>query len=81
MVEAAAELLDGAGWLPEPLRTPTSADNAAEPDVERVDHDEADAIEGEAQSAANGGETAMGEIEPSGEDDLAAAPPAPVAAE
>lgn len=81
MVEAAAELLDGAGWLPEPLRTPKPADDAAEPDVERVDHDEAEAIEGEAQSAANGGETAMGEIKPSGEDDLAAAPSAPVAAE
>ena len=81
MVEAAAELLDGAGWLPEPLRTPKPADDAAEPDFELVDHDEIDAIEGEVQSAANGGETAMGEIQPSGEDDLAAAPPAPVAAE
>ena len=81
MVEAAAELLDGAGWLPEPLRTPTPADDAVKHEVERVDHDEADAIGGEGQSAANGGETAMGEIAPSGEDDLAAAPPAPVAAE
>ena len=81
MVEAAAELLDGSGWLPEPLRTPTPADDAAEPDVELVDHDETDAMEGEAQSAAYGGETAMREIEPSGEDDLAAAPPAPVTAE
>lgn len=81
MVEAAENLLDGAGWLPEPLRTPKPAEDGADPDSELVNHDGVDDIEGEAQSAANGGETAIGETEPLGEDDLAAAPPTPVAAE
>jgi len=45
MAERAEQLLDGTGWLPVPLRTPGLAD-AAE-------------ATGEAQSDANGGETAM----------------------
>lgn len=77
MVEAAEELLAGTGWLPEPLRTPALASNLDEPSFEIVD----ESAESEAQSAMNGGETAIGETAPSGEDDLAAAPPAPVAAE
>ena len=81
MVEAAEELLCGTAWLPEPLRTPKPADDDADPDFELIDHEDVDDIEGEAQSAANGGEKAIGETEPLGEDDLAAAPPTPVAAE
>ena len=46
MVEAAEELLSGTGWLPQPLRTPAPP---AEPDM----------FEGEVQSAAKDGETAM----------------------
>lgn len=81
MVEAAENLLEGAGWLPEPLRTPKPAEDGADPDFELVDHDGVDRSEGEAESAVNGGETAIGETQPSGEDDLAAAPPTPVATE
>ena len=81
MVEAAEELLADAGWLPEPLRTPKPADDGADPAFELVDHEDVDRSEGEAESAVNGGETAIGETAPSGEDDLAAAPSTPVAAE
>ena len=81
MVNAAEERLAGTAWLPEPLRTPKPADDDADPDFELIDHEDVDDIEGEAQSAANGGEKAIGETEPLGEDDLAAAPPTPVAAE
>ena len=81
MVEAAEELLANTGWLPEPLRTPKPADDDADPDFELIDHEDVDDIEGEAQTAANGGETAIGETEPLGKDDLAEAPPTPVAAE
>ena len=81
MVEAAENLLDGAGWLPEPLRTPKPAEEGADPDFELVDHEDVDDIEGEPESAVNGGETAIGETEPLDEDGLAAAPPTPVAAE
>jgi len=82
MVEAAEELLAGTGWLPEPLRTPALAEEPDQPELEIIDHDDVErAEEGEAQSAAEDGETAIGETEPLGEDGLAAAPPTPVAAE
>ena len=81
MIEAAEELLAGTGWLPEPLQTPKPADDGADSDVHLIDHEDVDGIEGEAQSAVNGGETAIGETAPLGEDGLAAAPPTPVAAE
>lgn len=62
MAEKAQELLDGSGWLPEPLRTPgrlvTAVDDAtgqpADGDVE--------------DTAEDGGETAMAETEPQTED-------------
>ena len=53
---AAQQMLEGTGWLPEPLRTlyrPRSG--SADP--------------GEAQSAANGGEPAMGDAAPLPQDD------------
>ncbi|WP_119165628.1 ParB/RepB/Spo0J family partition protein [Algihabitans albus] len=78
MVEAAEELLNGTDWLPEPLRTLSLAKNADEPTFDIVDDEN---VEGEAQSAADGGETAMAETEPSREDDSAAASTALVAAE
>ena len=81
MVEAAEELLANTGWLPEPLRTPKPADDDADPNFELIDREDVDDIEGEAESAVNGGETAIGETEPLDEDGLAAAPPTPVAAE
>ena len=55
MAERAAQLLDGAGWLPEPLRTPAPPTAAIE--------------DGEAQSAIDGGETAMADPDPIGDDE------------
>ena len=81
MVEAAEKLLAGTGWLPEPLRTPNPTDVDADPDFELIDHEDIDGIEDEAQSAVNGGETAIGKTTPLGEDDLAAASTALAAAE
>ena len=81
MVESAEELLTGTGWLPEPLRTPKPTDDDADPVFELVDHEDVAGIEDEAQSAVNGGETAIGKAEPLGEDDLAAASTALAAAE
>jgi ParB family chromosome partitioning protein len=76
MVAAAEELLTGTGWLPEPLRTPqlAEADDSA---IELVETGEPanDAgtgpapRDGEAQSAENGGEPAMGEDAALDEDD------------
>lgn len=40
MVEAAEELLDGTGWLPEPLRTPALAGETDQPQFEIVDNDD-----------------------------------------
>ncbi|WP_214650092.1 ParB/RepB/Spo0J family partition protein, partial [Palleronia pontilimi] len=37
MVTAAEELLDGAGWLPDPLRTPPLADSDDDAEIELVD--------------------------------------------
>jgi len=67
MVEAAEELLAGTGWLPEPLRTPVLAEEPDEPEFEIVINGHVD--DGEAQTAANDGETAMGDSEPVPEDE------------
>jgi len=75
MVTAAEDLLVGTGWLPEPLRTPPLPEEDA-PEIELVDEadradDDAsddDADTGKAQSAEDGGEPAIGESDPSGED-------------
>jgi len=64
MVTAAEDLLSGTGWLPDPLRTPPLPEEDA-PEIELID----DADTGEAQSAEDGGEPAIGDSDPSGEDD------------
>ncbi|MBB4287895.1 ParB/RepB/Spo0J family partition protein [Roseospira goensis] len=62
MVAAAEGLLAGTGWLPEPLRTPVLAEKPDEPEFEIVDDgDTAEPDDGEAQTAAKDGETAMGD--------------------
>ncbi|TCP34374.1 hypothetical protein EV662_1321, partial [Rhodovulum marinum] len=72
MVTAAEDLLSGTGWLPDPLRTPPLPEGDA-PEIELLDEadntSEANPDSGEAQSAEDGGEPAMGESETSGEDD------------
>ncbi|KAA2312729.1 DNA-binding protein [Puniceibacterium sp. HSS470] len=76
MVTAAEDLLVGTGWLPDPLRTPPLPEEDA-PEIELVDEADRtddDASEddpdcGEAQSAEDGDKTAIGDSEPSGEDD------------
>ena len=56
MASEAELLLAGTGWLPEPLRTP------GQPFTPTADADGSDAsVDGEAQSAANGGESGMDE--------------------
>ncbi|WP_116132167.1 ParB N-terminal domain-containing protein [Tropicimonas sp. IMCC34043] len=64
MVTAAEDLLVGTGWLPDPLRTPPLPEEDA-PEIELID----DADTGEAQSAEDGGEPAIGDSDPTGEDD------------
>jgi ParB family chromosome partitioning protein len=66
MAERAERMLDGVGWLPEPLRTPEPPTACAE--------------EGDVQSAADGGEPAMDEDEGLADSEEAASP-APIAAE
>ena len=68
MVAAAEELLAGTGWLPEVLRTPELATDDA-PEFEIVDDADDGERDVEAQSAANDGATAMGDSEPSPEDE------------
>ena len=79
MVTAAEDLLAGTGWLPDPLRTPPLPEEGA-PEIELIDEvdgagDEAsedDPDSGEAQTAEDGGEPAIGDFDPSGEDDQVA---------
>lgn len=74
MVEHAAELLAGTGWIPEPLRTPgrlLAFEQREDGNTARID--QADPIATEpaevvGETAEDGGETAMGEDELSGED-------------
>ena len=76
MVTAAEDLLSGTGWLPEPLRTLRLPEEDA-PEIELIDNDDIadgapsddDPDSGEAQTAEDGGEPAIGDSEPSGEDD------------
>ncbi len=85
MVEHAAELLAGTGWIPEPLRTPgrllafERRDGVNAPSIDVADAVTAEVVE---ETAEDGGETAMGEDELSGEDAWAEAEaPHAVAAE
>ncbi|MHA7876142.1 ParB/RepB/Spo0J family partition protein [Roseivivax sp.] len=76
MVTAAEDLLVGTGWLPDPLRTPPLPEEDAS-EIELID--DADTADGgpsdddpdggEAQSAEDGGEPAIGDSDPTGEDD------------
>jgi len=76
MVTAAEDLLSGTGWLPDPLRTPLLPDEDA-PEIELVDEADGDGNEAseedpdasEAQTAEDGGETAIGDSDPMEEDD------------
>jgi ParB family chromosome partitioning protein len=76
MVTAAEDLLVGTGWLPDPLRTPPLPEEDA-PEIELVDDTDTadggpsddDPETGEAQSAEDGGEPAIGDSDPSEEDD------------
>ncbi|KPP92868.1 MAG: chromosome partitioning protein, ParB family [Rhodobacteraceae bacterium HLUCCA08] len=76
MVTAAEDLLVGTGWLPDPLRTPPLPDENA-PEIELIDDADTadggpsddDPDTGEVQSAEDGGEPAIGDSDPSGEDD------------
>ena len=76
MVRAAEDLLTDTGWLPEPLRTPPLPEEDA-PEIELIDDADTadeepsddDPDTGEAQSAEDGGEPAIGDSEPLGEDD------------
>ena len=76
MVTAAEDLLVGTGWLPDPLRTPPLPEEDA-PEIELIDDADTadggpsgdDPDTGEAQSAEDGGEPAIGDSEHSGEDD------------
>ena len=73
MVTAAEDLLSGTGWLPDPLRTPPLPEEDA-PEIELVDEADGgpsdhDPDTSEAQSAVDGGEPAIGDSDPSGEDD------------
>ncbi|MDX2204015.1 MAG: ParB N-terminal domain-containing protein, partial [Hyphomicrobiaceae bacterium] len=74
MATAAEELLAGTGWVPEPLRTPGQVFAVVEPETEA-------AREGEAESAAEGGEPAIASASPAEDTEAAAIPTAAIAAE
>lgn len=74
MATAAEELLAGTGWVPEPLRTPGQVFAAVEPETEATP-------EGEAESAADGGEPAIASAPPTDDTEAAAIPTAAIAAE
>ncbi|WP_137127636.1 ParB N-terminal domain-containing protein [Roseomonas sp. HF4] len=74
MATAAEELLAGTGWVPEPLRTPGQVFAAVEPETEATP-------EGEAESAAEGGEPAIASAPPAEDTQAAAIPTAAIAAE
>ncbi|WP_439552092.1 ParB/RepB/Spo0J family partition protein [Falsiroseomonas sp.] len=74
MATAAEELLAGTAWVPEPLRTPGQVFAAMEPETEATP-------EGEAESAAEGGEPAIASAPPAEDTEAAAIPTAAIAAE
>lgn len=74
MIDAAEELLAGTGWLPAPLRTPALVEEPDEPEFDIVDDGDVERVEeGEAQSAAEDGETVVGDVEPIDDDEQVAA--------
>jgi ParB family chromosome partitioning protein len=74
MATAAEELLAGTGWVPEALRTPGQVFAAVEPETEA-------AAEGEAESAAGGGEPAIASTPPAQNTEAPGIPIAAIAAE
>jgi ParB family chromosome partitioning protein len=76
MVSQAEELLAGAGWIPEPLRTPgrllaferRDESGAEAAPVEVADTSAAEPADTVEETAEDGGETAMGDDGPAGED-------------
>ncbi len=77
MAEKAEALLAGTGWLPEPLRTPGQAATSTPEEEDDVATANTTGVE----SAADGGETAMGETEATVDDEPVAAEPHATAAE
>ncbi len=67
-------MLAGTAWVPEPLRTPGRVFAAVKPETEAT-------LEGEAESAAEGGERAIAPEPPAEDTDAAAIPIAAIAAE
>ncbi|MGG5889988.1 ParB/RepB/Spo0J family partition protein [Falsiroseomonas sp. HC035] len=74
MATAAEEMLAGTAWVPEALRTPGQVFAAVEPETEETP-------EGEAESAAEGGEPAIASAPPAADIEAAAIPTAAIAAE
>ena len=79
MAERAQELLDGSGWLPEPLRTPNRPLAPASRAVDAADQSSTGPVG--VESAATGYEAAMGHAATLGEDEPAAIEPHIIAAE
>jgi ParB family chromosome partitioning protein len=79
MAERAQELLQGSGWLPEPLRTPN---RPLVPTSQALDAPDQSSTESAGvESAATGCEAAMGDMATLGEDDPATIEPHIIAAE
>jgi ParB family chromosome partitioning protein len=79
MAERAQELLEGSGWLPEPLRTPNRPLAPASRAVDATDQSSTEPAG--VDSAATGYEAAMGDAATLGEDEPAAIEPHTIAAE
>ncbi|MDR3402402.1 MAG: hypothetical protein P4L99_07880, partial [Chthoniobacter sp.] len=75
MAEKAEALLEGTGWLPEPLRTPGRALAISSVDVETDEDVIADTEIEVVETTADGGETAMAQSGLSGNNHLAAIEP------
>ncbi len=79
MATEAETLLSGSGWLPEPLRTPGRTVEAA---AEIVEPETASVVEPVVvQTATEGGELAVEDVDAPAEDELAAPEPQAIAAE
>jgi len=84
MAAKAETLLDGSGWLPEPLRTPGRAlppvVDTADIEASAIDPDPTTEAAGE-ETAADGGESAIDQPDASVEDDSVEIEPHAIAAE
>ena len=79
MAERAQELLEGSGWLPEPLRTPNRPLASTSQALDAPDQSSTEPAG--VESAATGYEAAMGDAATLGEDEPAAIEPRIIAAE